>query len=270
MKDYLKQQIENVSDSNLARCVIREYLQARILESLQENGAFSNWAFLGGTALRFLHQMPRFSEDLDFSLVKANSEDKFEYYMKQAKAVFEKEDYNVTIKVKTDKTVKSAFIKFIALLNELGLSPLSSEIISIKIEIDTNPPKGANLQTTIIRKHCLLNLLHYDKSSLLAGKIHALLSRRYVKGRDIYDLMWYLSDRTWPGPNIKLLNNALRQTGFKGAELTKDNWRSRLADRLEQFDWDRVIRDVKPFIERKADLQLLTKQNMMKLIGVGG
>ena len=79
-----------------------------------------------------------------------------------------------------------------------GMCSVNSEVISIKVEIDSNPPTGAKLETSIIRKHCLLNLQHYDKSSLLAGKLHALSTRKYTKGRDVYDLMWYLSDRTWP------------------------------------------------------------------------
>jgi len=77
MKEYIKQHIENIQDMNLARCLVREYLQARILEFLQENGAFTNWVFVGGTALRFLYSMPRFSEDLDFSLLRRGEEDRF-------------------------------------------------------------------------------------------------------------------------------------------------------------------------------------------------
>ncbi len=266
MKDYLRQQIEAIGDTNLARCITREYLQARFLECLQENGAFVNWVFVGGTALRFLYLKPRFSEDLDFSLIEPGVEDNFAELMKKAKYSFQSEDYSVSVKAKTEKTVKSAFIKFEDLLFELGLSPHRSEVISIKVEIDTNPPPGANLQTTIIRKHCLLNLQHYDKGSLLAGKLHALLTRKYVKGRDIYDLMWYLSDRTWPQPNIELLNNALSQTGFSGAEMTATNWRRETALRVSQYDWHRVIADVRPFIERQEDLKILTKQNLIKLL----
>jgi hypothetical protein len=78
--------------------------------------------------------------------------------MKKAKAGFQAEDYSVSIKAKTHKTVKSAFIKFEGLLFEIGLSPHRSEVISIKVEIDTNPPPGANLETSVVRRHCLLNL----------------------------------------------------------------------------------------------------------------
>jgi len=266
MKDYLKQQVESIQDANLARCITREYLQARLLECLQENGAFVNWAFVGGTALRFLYLMPRFSEDLDFSLAEPGIEDDFTELMKKAKDGFQAENYSVTIKVKSEKTVKSAFMKFDELLFELSLSPHRSEVISIKVEIDTNPPAGAILETSVVRRHCLLNLQHYDKSSLLAGKLHALLTRKYVKGRDMYDLMWYLSDRTWPVPNIILLNNALKQTEWCGPEMTVDNWRKETALRVSQYDWDKVIADAHPFVERQNDLQMLNRQNLIKLL----
>ncbi|AQQ70524.1 hypothetical protein SMSP2_00876 [Limihaloglobus sulfuriphilus] len=266
MRDFLKQQVENVQDTNLARSIVREYLQARTLEFLQENGAFVNWAFVGGTALRFLYSLPRFSEDLDFSTIKPGVEDNFINHMLKIKSRFVAEDYEITVKAKTVKTVKSAFVKFPGLLYYLGLSPLISETISIKVEIDTNPPAGAGLETSIIRKYILLNLQHYDKSSLLAGKLHALSSRKYTKGRDVYDLMWYLSDRTWPEPNIKLLNNALKQTGWEGPVLTNENWRLHIAQRLSEFDWERVIADVRPFIEKAGDLDILTVSNLIKLL----
>lgn len=266
MKDYLKQLISKIQDSNLARCIVREYLQARVLESLQDNGAFANLVFVGGTALRFLYSMPRFSEDLDFSLVQAGREDSFNELMKKTKGTFETEDYKLTVKARSEKTVKSAFLRFEGLLYETGLSSHRSETISIKVEIDANPPAGAILQTSVVRRHCLLNLLHYDKSSLLAGKLHALLSRRYVKGRDIYDLMWYLSDRTWPQPNIVLLNNALKQMGWKGREITAENWRKKISAQISNYDWNKVITDARPFVENQRDLAMLTKENLTGLL----
>src|SRR3972149_14639 len=137
MKDYIKQIVEKIQDNNLARCIVREYLQARLLESLMENGAFETWAFVGGTALRFLYSMPRFSEDLDFSLYTTGAEDIFSELMSRAKNAFFAEGYSLTVKAKTIKTVKSAFVKFENLLYEVGLSPHRSETVSIKVEIDT-------------------------------------------------------------------------------------------------------------------------------------
>jgi predicted nucleotidyltransferase component of viral defense system len=266
VKEYMKQIIEKIQDNNLARCIVREYLQARILEILQENGAFVSWVFVGGTALRFLYSMPRFSEDLDFSLVKKELEDNFPELMKKIKSTFESEDYKLTIKAKVEKTVKSAFLKFEGLLYEIGLSPHVTETISIKVEIDTNPPSGAGFETSVVRRHVLLNLLHYDKSSMLAGKLHALLSRKYVKGRDIYDLMWYLSDKSWPQPNIVFLNNALKQTLWSGKELTFDNWKKITESRISEYDWKSVVTDARPFVEKQKDLETLTKENLIKIL----
>lgn len=266
MKEYIRQITEKIEDNNFARCIVREYLQAILLESLVENGAFEHWAFVGGTALRFLYSMPRFSEDLDFSLSSCGIEDNFTALMTKAKKVFIAENYSVVVKAKIEKTVKNAFFSFDGLLYELGLSPHRSETISIKVEIDTNPPAGANFETSIVRRHCLLNLQHYDKASLLAGKLHALLIRKYVKGRDVYDLFWYLSDRTWPMPNIILLNNALKQTLWQGREITYENWKSETSQRISEYDWSRVIADVRPFIERQQDLKLITKENLLKLL----
>ena len=120
MKDYIRQLLENVDDNNRGRCIIREYLQARVLQVLQEKAAFATWAFLGGSALRFLYSLPRFSEDLDFSLVKAGMADNFSDVVKAVKAVFEAEGYRVSIKANIEKNVKNAFVKFEGLLFELG------------------------------------------------------------------------------------------------------------------------------------------------------
>lgn len=79
---------------------------------------------------------------------------------------------------------------------------------------------------SVVRRHVTLQLRHHDRASLLAGKLHAFLQRAYVKGRDPYDLLCYLSDPNWPAPNLILLNNALQQTGWKGHILKEANWRA--------------------------------------------
>jgi hypothetical protein len=89
------------------------------------------------------------------------------------------------MKVNEQKTVSSAFIRFSGLLYELDMSPHPSQTLSIKIELDTNPPTGAMTESPLIRRPVTLNLYHHDKASLLAGKLHALLCRSWVKGRDL-------------------------------------------------------------------------------------
>ena len=138
--------------------------------------------------------------------------------------------------------------------------------MAVKLEVDTNPPAGATLATTVVRHHVTLQLQHHDQASLLAGKLHALLQRDYVKGRDLYDLLWYLSDPAWPTPNLTLLSNALHQTAWTGDPLGEENWRDIVRQRVATFDWARVIADVRPFLEREAGIGILTRENVLRLL----
>lgn len=269
MKEHLKTLLQHSENTHQARCILREYLQARTLEFLQYKGAFANWAFVGGTALRFLYSLPRFSEDLDFSATKESSEADFVDYLRAVKLGFERELYAVAIKAKPEKTVQSAFLKFPGLLHELNLSGQESEVLSIKIEVDTNPPKGWTCENTVVRRHSMLNLNHYTKPSLLAGKVHALLSRSYTKGRDYYDLLWYLTGQEHLEPNFIQLNNALLQTGWKGPALHSGNWRALLVERVNTTDFKKVAEDVDPFLEKKEESAMLTQANFIKLLSSG-
>lgn len=265
MKDHLKRLIEAQESSALKLCVAREYLQTRVLQTFQESGVFMRWAFLGGTALRFLYSLPRYSEDLDFSLADGIKEVGFRKALENVKHALEAENYALSIKLNDKKTVASAFVRFQGLLHEMGISPHRSQVLSIKVDLDTHPPAGAGLATTLVRRHITMNLQHYDKASLLAGKLHAVLSRSYTKGRDLYDLVWYLSDRSWPGPNLDLLNAALKQTEWQGSVLTPDNWRSSVRNRLSELDWEKARDDVFPFLERENDIQLVAKKKALAL-----
>ena len=122
------------------------------------------------------------------------------------------------------------------------------------------------MKTTLINRHFLIALLHYDISSLFAGKLHALLSRSYTKGRDVYDLLWYLSRFDSPDPNISLLQNALEQTGWSGPQLTPGNWRDVIADKMDQLDFARIVEEVVPFLERPEDRALLTRDMVLSAL----
>lgn len=266
MKDYLASLVRATVDPVQGRNLTREYLQARILAALQSAGAMIPLAFHGGTALRFLFALGRYSEDLDFALECPSAEYDFRKYLRAVQAELAAEGYRVEIKVNDNKVVHSAFVRFAGLLYELRLSPHRDEILAVKLEVDTNPPAGAIITTTIVRRYVTLQLQHHDKASLLAGKLHAVLQRPYAKGRDLYDLLWYLSDPTWPPPNLVMLNNALMQTGWRDVPLTSENWRQAVHTRLRALRWDQLQTDVRPFLERAADLQLLTLDNLLRVI----
>ncbi len=266
MKEYLAALIRPVQNPNEARNLTREYLQALILQSLQRAGAMTALAFHGGTALRFLFSLPRFSEDLDFALEGNPSTYDFRAYLQSIRKDLEVQGYTITLKVNDGKTVHSAFVRFPNLLFELSLSPHQDEILAVKIEVDTNPPVGARLATSLVRRHVILNLQHHDQSSLLAGKLHAILQRPYFKGRDLYDMMWYLSDKEWPVPNLGLLNNALKQTSWSGETLSLQNWRKVVSKKIESTPWEQAVDDVRPFIALPDDLELLTRENLLNLL----
>ena len=267
MKAYIEQLLRDVANPITGRNMVREYLQARILESLQRAGAMVPLAFHGGTALRFLYAIPRYSEDLDFALEKPDESYDFREYLRAIQDEFVKEGYQIGIKLNDKKTVNAAFIRFNNLLYLFGLSAHSDEVLAVKLEVDTHPPSGAGLDIALIRRHVTSRLQHHDRSSLLAGKLHALFQRRYVKGRDLYDLMWYLSDPDWPNPNFILLQNAVLQTGWDGPVLNEENWREILCQRLGKIDWKKCASDVSPFLERSNEVALLTQANFEKLLG---
>jgi len=193
MKEHLATLIADAPTPVHARSIAREYLQARILETLQRAGAFVPLAFHGGTALRFLFATPRYSEDLDFALERAHDQYAFRAYLQAIERALEAEGYSVALKVNDQRTVHSAFVRFPGLLSDLQLSPHPEEALAIKLEVDTNPPSGAGLETTVVRRHVILQLQHHDRASLLAGKLHAVLERPLcvkLKGVAFWSTIW--------------------------------------------------------------------------------
>jgi predicted nucleotidyltransferase component of viral defense system len=223
-------------------------------------------AFHGGTALRFLYAYGRFSEDLDFALERSPERYDFRRNLQAIRSALTPEGYRVELKVNDQKTVHSAFVRFPELLYELGLSTQRSEGLAVKLEVDTKPPAGAQLETTLVRRFVVLQLQHHDRASLLTGKLHAILQRSYTKGRDLFDLLWYLSDPDWPSPNLVMLNNALKQTGWTGPHITNENWRNVVREQLQTLDWDQAIKDVQPFLEPGFDLKLLSLANLERAL----
>jgi len=264
MKDRALQLAAGVPQGQ-RRNILREYVQAHVLYSLQAVRAFERIAFLGGTALRFLYGLHRYSEDLDFSLEHGEGYS-FDRLLNRVESDLVKAGFDVTVHPHKGEPVHSAFVRVAGLLYEAGLSPHRTEKLSVKIEIDTHPPAGASTKTTLINRHFLLALLHYDIPSLMAGKLHAVLSRPYTKGRDVYDLLWYLTRPDYADPNIPLLQNALAQTGWNGPRVTVGNWREIIAGKINELDFTKIGDDVGPFLERREDRALLTREIVLSAL----
>ena len=266
MKTDLRKLIAPESNKLIAIHLLREYLQARILQSLQRAGAMRTLAFHGGTSLRFLYDIPRYSEDLDFALDLLPEEYDFQAYLHAIKRDLSAEAYTVDVKLNQKRVVHKAFVRFRGLLYEMGLSGHKTEVIAIKLEVDTNPPPHAGLMTTALQKYVALDIHHHDPATLFAGKIGAVLQRVYLKGRDIYDLWWYLSQSNWPQPNFVYLNHSLQQSGWSDPPVTETNWRSILYQRMQGIDWALVLEDVGSFIIAIDQQTDFNKQRLLELL----
>lgn len=252
------------SDPGRKLNLLREYLQAFALRSLHESGAFAHLSFVGGTALRFLFGLRRFSEDLDFSLETPDG-----YALGNWAAKLERDlrfaGFEPSISLKQGKAVEIAWIGVTGILQELRLSALSSQKLSIKLEIDTRPPPGAATETRIMNRFFLMGIRHHALACLMAGKIRELLTRRYPKGRDWYDLLWYRSRVPAVEPDLGFLKACLDQ-GPEKAILKAGDWRDDLAAKAEAADWPALVKDVAPFLENPAERNLLSAGALVQVL----
>jgi len=264
MKEQALALVRGVTDTGQALNRLREYLQALVLRSFHESEAFRPLAFVGGTALRFLHGLPRFSEDLDFSLVSAEGYAGKEW-MEKVKRDLALAGFSPEVTWNDRKTVHTGWVRLSGILREAGLSAMADEKLAIKVEIDTRPPDGERCERRVVTRHVTFLLQHYDLPSLLAGKLHAAITRKYAKGRDWYDLLWYLSQQPPVAPNLPLLQNALDQTQGIGRHDAKD-WKALVRERIKILDMKAIADDVSPFLERPQDAGFLSRDNLMGLI----
>jgi len=266
MRDYIK----SVVDPNLTRNQnlnrIREYLQTYFLNIIYKNKFYQNLVFTGGTALRFIYRIRRFSEDLDFSLSSKAKNYNFTDMVENILQEFKLAGYDLEIKYDESRAVHSALLKFSGILFETGLSPLKGQKIAINAEVDSRPPSGGIETSSVYNSNFMFYMLHYDLASLFAGKVHALLCREYTKGRDWYDLLWYLTKFKDLEPNFIMLNNAFAQTSRKPVKLTADNWKAEIKKTVETLDWAKVRNDVSWLLEDSNELGLLESKTFVKLL----
>ena len=253
MIEVLKEQFTESMSKEDKENRLREFLQILVLKILHDKGWFENLTFTGGTALRILFNIRRFSEDLDFSLTGPSGYDFGKLY-RELHAQVELHGIKMEGTPDTRKTVHAVMLRFPGLFNDLGISPLPGQKLSIKLEIDTRPPEGGKIENSLVNKTYVFYIRHFDLSSLFATKIAACFYRKYVKGRDFYDLIWYLSRNV--KPDYELLNNAIRQTQGKAPGINAGNIRMFLRDNLEKTDLNKAAKDVERFLDDKTELKL--------------
>ena len=235
---------------------IREVLQQTALLGLGRHGFFEKAAFYGGTALRILYGLDRFSEDLDFTLLVPDPAFDFTPFLEGMK----KEilsfgfDMDVSKKVKSIETsVVSAFLKMntIELYLAIGKDAKSinhNEKIQIKIEIDIDPPPHARVENRLVHNPVSFNVLSLHQGDLFAGKMHALLYREWkgrVKGRDWYDLIWYIRNKV--PLSLRYLESCMRQAG-REKKLTRDEVIKLVREKISTINWESAKEDMRGFI----------------------
>ena len=258
---------------------LKEIVQELALLGLWRAKFFEHAAFYGGTALRIFHRLPRFSEDMDFSLLLPERGFDLDPYLAAVRTELAAFGFSFRIERRSKRVtsaIESAFIKGGTRINlaEVGtpdylrerLPPLQQ--VRIRLEVDTDPPPLANYDVLTLLTPVPFQVRLFDLPCLSAGKIHAILCRDWkqrVKGRDFYDFVWYLGRRV--PCNVTHLQARMEQTGHwqKGRKLDLVRLRQLLAQRFQQVDFDQARADVRPFIRDAAELEIWDRRFFQSL-----
>ncbi len=267
IKEWIKEY--NPKNTEEVLSALREIMQEITLAGLSRTDFFEKAAFYGGTALRIFYGLDRFSEDLDFSLLESNPEFSLEPYFNAIVTEFNAIGMQVSIreKEKKEKTnIDSAFLKSETEWKELVLEDIikqagikaTNRTMKIKIEVDRHPPLGFTTENKLITQPFSFYVKCFSKPSLFAGKMHAILFRKWknrVKGRDWYDLEWYIKK----GIPLDLQHFALRakDTGdWTKDDLTQEDVLEMLRKKFKTVSFDNIKEDVSPFIKDDKVLEI--------------
>lgn len=266
----IKEWLESYNPKNKeeAQSALREIMQEIALAGLYRSRFFEKAAFYGGTALRIFHNLDRFSEDLDFSLLENEQDFTLEKYQDAIVKEFASLGMTVTIKEKqkvTQNNINSAFLKSETLWRELKLETIIPQNgldtvanIKIKIEVDREPPLGFETEEKLLLKPFSFYVKCFTLPDLFAGKMHALLFRKWgtnVKGRDWYDMEWYIKK------GIKLhlahfLSRAKDSGDWTGETISESEFRDLLSNKIETVNMNFVKADVIRFLKDPDQLDI--------------
>lgn len=275
MKTILEQMVEAYQPKNNEekRNVVKEVMQEITLCALSKAGFFDVAAFYGGTALRIFYGLDRFSEDLDFSLMMKNKDFDLSTYVPSLKRIVQSFGLNVEVEIKhktLDSAIQSAFLKgdtieqfLLFYPNDLVTGINKNEKVKIKFEIDTMPAGLATYETKYRLLPMPYSIKLYDEASLFSGKIHAVICRSWksrVKGRDLYDFVFYLTRNT--KFNLDHLREKLIESHYISQEdkFDVDFVKALLIARFNEIDFNDAKKDVLPFITDTSILDIWSKE----------
>ena len=261
---------------------LKEIIQEVALLGMWRSKFFEHALFYGGTALRILYKLDRFSEDLDFSLLEKKSEFDFAPYLKAISDELSSFGFKVEItnKKKVQQSeIESAFIKANTYMQLIKVNPPEgllkyvqrNELLKIKVELDTDPPGGFETEVKNVLLPIPFQVKTMPLKDLFASKIHAILARDWrarVKGRDFYDLLWYIG-RDIPC-NLSHLSKRLVQSNHWSHEnlLNRETFFGLIKDKINATDFDSASKDVAPFLKPRdqASLELWSQDYFLDII----
>jgi len=249
--------------------VTHEIMQQVCLAGLNRAGFFERAAFYGGTCLRIFHKLPRFSEDMDFSLLKPEPDFNLESYFDVIRNEFLAVGRNISIEKKekiNDTSIESAFLKDNTDIINIRFN--TEPTVKIKIEVDKNPPLNFETEYKLLLLPFSFMTRCFTLPGLFAGKMHALLFRNWrnrVKGRDWYDFEWYIRNNI-PLDFIHFKERAIQSEGSDFKELTKDQFIRLLQNKFETTKIENVVNDVRRFILHPQELEIWSKEYFLQLL----
>ena len=248
--------------------VLHEVMQQIALAGLSRGGFFEKAAFYGGTCLHLLHDMPRYSEDMDFSLLEPDLTFRFEDYFPAVVEEFKLAGKDVEIKMKhkgQPSAIESAFLKESSDVFDIGFT--TEKRLKVKIEVDIDPPPKFNteMKTVVSPRTCWVR--SYDLPGLFAGKVSAAFFRKWknrVKGRDWYDVAWYLSKHV-PLDLVHLIERA--KESEPGADVsTPEKVIAAFDAKIESIDFDGAKLDVEPYLKDKSELDIWSRDFFHQMV----
>ena len=266
--DQMMSRYEIITDSDYANA-IHEVMQQVALAGLYRGTFFEKAAFYGGTCLRIFHGTDRFSEDMDFSLLNPEKEFSLELYFPSIINEFKSVGRDVEI-IKKNKTlssnIESAFLKDDTAEYDLHYKP--GKRIKIKIEVDINPPIGFETEFRLMMMPFSFLTRCYTLPDLFAGKMHAFLFRTWknrVKGRDWYDLEWYVRNNV--ALNFSHFCSRVAQSAYsEKVEFTKESLKSQLKEKIVNTDIRMVKSDVGPFIRNYTETEIWSNDYFVQIV----
>ncbi len=250
-KFFLEDYIKRSGIPNIPRRVLTEYLQAEILAVVYNSKFGSYLSFLGGTCLRFIHKIERFSEDLDFDLIKDELD--YEELAKFIEKKLKELGFSLDTTIKKTENIIIINVKFSKVMKEIGLSDFSDQKLKIKFEVDPMPYKNIHYESKQVFAYGKsFNIISNTFETLFAQKVIAILLRPYQKGRDFYDLVWFLAQKNIE-PNYEIFKE--KRIDIKNRnELIKF-----LEDQARKTNLKQAAKDVERFLFYPEQAQWILK-----------